>query len=224
MTGEPPTPIGEPCWSTIGVWGRDEPRCAELARAVHCRNCPVYQAAGRRLLDREPPPGYGADWMDGLSDQLTDERKERQPALVFRAGGELLALRLGAIVEVTEWRPIRTIPHGRDPVLLGLTNVGGELHLCVSLEALFGGPRPQLVPPPPRGRLIVIGQGSRDWVVPVEEALSAAQVPIEHLEAAPATVQRSSQAFLRGLFRWRDELVGLLDDELVLGALGRRMA
>lgn len=224
MRGEPPTPIGEPCWRTIGVWGRDEPRCVELARVVHCRNCGVYRDAGRRLLDREPPPGYGVDWMAGLSDQLADERSERQQALVFRAGGELLALPLEAVVGVAEWRPIRTIPHGRDPVLHGLANVGGELHLCVSLEALFGGPKPDLVPPPPRGRLIVVGGGARSWVVPVEEALSATQVVIEHLEPAPATVQRSSHAFLRGLFRWRNELVGLLDDELVLGALARRMA
>jgi len=45
----------------------------------------------------------------------------------------------------------------------------------------------------------------------------------DELDPPPATVQRSSQPFLRGLFRWRDNLVGLLDDELLLGALGRRV-
>lgn len=212
------------CWRTIGVWGREEPRCPELARVVHCRNCEVYLAAGRGLLDREPPPGYGDDWMAGLADQLAEEGRPREAVLVFRAGSELLALPLATVVEVAEWRPIRTIPHRRDGVVLGLANVGGDLRLCVSLEALFGEPRPDLTKAPPRGRLLVLGRGSAQWTVPVEETLSATLMSPDQLEPPPATVQRSSEPFLRGIFRWGDALVGLLDDERLLGALGRRVS
>ena len=50
--------------------------CPELLSCVHCRNCPVYSAAGRSLLEREathvrdwwrnPPSGISAQaWVDG---------------------------------------------------------------------------------------------------------------------------------------------------------------
>ena len=211
------------CWRTIGVWGREEPRCPELARVVHCRNCEVYLAAGRQLLDREPPAGYGDDWMADLAGQAAEEGRQKEAVLVFRVGDELLALPLAAVAEVAERRPVRTIPHRRDGVVLGLANVGGELRLCVSLEALFGDTRPDPAAMPPRGRLLVLARGAAAWAVPVDEALSATLMSPDELEPPPATVQRSSQPFLRGLFRWRDTLVGLLDDELLLGALGRRV-
>jgi len=153
------------CWRTIGVWGREEPRCPELARVVHCRNCEVYLAAGRQLLDREPPAGYGDDWMADLAGQAPRRPAEGSGAGVPR-GDELLALPLAAVAEVAERRPVRTIPHRRDGVVLGLANVGGELRLCVSLEALFGDTRPDPAAMPPRGRLLVLARGAAAWAVP----------------------------------------------------------
>jgi hypothetical protein len=44
------------------------------------------------------------------------------------------------------------------------------------------------------------------------------------VDAAPATVSRSSQAFLEGVFAWRGRRVGLIDEGLVLDALRRRAA
>ena len=48
------------CWNRIGV--RGDASCPELARHVHCHNCPVHAAAALALLDREPPEGSGAAW------------------------------------------------------------------------------------------------------------------------------------------------------------------
>jgi Magnesium chelatase, subunit ChlI len=36
------------CWNQIGVFG--DGTCPELAKVIHCRNCPVYAAGGRSLL------------------------------------------------------------------------------------------------------------------------------------------------------------------------------
>ena len=41
------------CWNRIGI--RGDKSCGQLAEHVHCRNCPVYAAAAKRILDRLPP-------------------------------------------------------------------------------------------------------------------------------------------------------------------------
>lgn len=211
-----------PCWQVIGVWAPTAASCPELERVTHCRNCPVFLEAGRQLLDREPPPGYGQGWVEALDALRTAPGRL---VLVFRvAGDELLALPAHVLHEVTEWRVVRPVPHQRDGVLLGLANLRGDLRLCVSLEALLGLPRPHPGSRPPRGRLLGIGADAIDWVVPVQEALTLHEVSDEALVAPPATVTASPSPYVRGLFTWRGHHVGLLDDELVLATLGRRIA
>jgi len=40
------------CWNRIGI--RGDMSCPRLREHIHCRNCPVYATAARRLLDRHP--------------------------------------------------------------------------------------------------------------------------------------------------------------------------
>jgi chemotaxis-related protein WspD len=210
-----------PCWQTIGVWAQAKPSCPELDRMTHCRNCPVFLEAGRHLLDREPPDGYGEGWLEALEALRSASGR---PVLVFQvAGGELLALPASVLREVLEWRAIRTIPHQREGLLLGLVNIGGDLQLCVSLEALLGLPQPDPVMRPPRGRLLAIGANGVEWAVLVQDALALHEVPDDGLTPPPATITASASPYVRGLFTWRDQNVGLLDEELVLATLRRRI-
>ena len=71
---------GTGCWARIGVAG--DRSCAELGERVHCRNCPAYEAAGRALLDREPPPGYLAEWAQALAADPHAEASGREAVLV----------------------------------------------------------------------------------------------------------------------------------------------
>jgi Magnesium chelatase, subunit ChlI len=48
------------CWNQIGVFG--DGTCPELAKVIHCRNCPVYAAGGRSLL-LIGPPGAGTSML-----------------------------------------------------------------------------------------------------------------------------------------------------------------
>jgi chemotaxis-related protein WspD len=209
------------CWTTIGVWGRDEPRCAELERVVHCRNCEVFARAARSLLDREPPPGHGGE--AAVTAPVHADQRRAEPALVFRLGEEYLALGVEWVTEVVVGRPIRTIPHRPDELLLGIANVSGELRLCVSLEVLLGQAPPAVRGATHSGRLLTIGRGKVEWAVPVDQALAIHQLPLADLETPPATVERSAHAFLRGMFPWRGHRVGLLDGDLVLGAMALRI-
>jgi chemotaxis-related protein WspD len=211
-----------PCWQTIGVWGDVEPRCPELDRVIHCRNCEVFHRGGQRMFDREPPADYGIGWAEAIVQQRRDTRMQR--VIVFRLAVEFFALTLQSLVRVVEWRGVRSVPHRRDETLLGLVNLEGELQLCVSLEALFDLPRFDVPAPSGRARMLVLGEGAPEFVVPVEEPVSLRDIALEELEAVPVTLGQSSSPYVRGLFTWRDQRVGLLDDELVLGALRRRLA
>lgn len=211
-----------PCWQTVGVWAPTRPSCPELERVTHCHNCDVFHQAGRQLLDREPPDGYGKGWVESL--EALREAPGR-PVLVFRvAGNELLALSASVLHEVAEWRPIHTVPHQRDGLVLGLVSLGGELQVCVSLEALLDLPRPDPSVRPPRGRLLAIGTRGTEWAVLVQDALTLHEVSDDDLSAPPSTVSASASPYVRSLFTWRDLHVGLLDDELVLATLRRRIA
>jgi hypothetical protein len=44
------------CWKSIGTFG--DRSCPRLTAEVHCRNCEVYRAGGRNLLDRPQPEAY----------------------------------------------------------------------------------------------------------------------------------------------------------------------
>ena len=72
-TGELPAQVHD-CWSTIGVSGNGT--CRELQTFVHCRNCPVYSAAGIQLLDRPLPADYRRErtghYADASQTQLLD--------------------------------------------------------------------------------------------------------------------------------------------------------
>ena len=58
-------PLVAYCWNRIGV--RGDRSCPELAKHTHCRNCPVFAAAGRRFLDAPSPAGYLDEWTDRLA-------------------------------------------------------------------------------------------------------------------------------------------------------------
>lgn len=131
-----PAALKDDCWNRIGVKG--DRSCPELSKYVHCRNCPVFTAAGQQLFEREPPPGHLAEWTQRLAEPDVVAELGTVSVLVFRVGDEWLAMEIPLLVEIAELRPIHTIPHRSNAVLAGLVNIRGELHLCVSFGGLLG--------------------------------------------------------------------------------------
>ncbi len=46
---------------------RGDGSCPELTEYIRCRNCPVFAAAARALLDRPLPADYAAEWSTRLA-------------------------------------------------------------------------------------------------------------------------------------------------------------
>jgi chemotaxis-related protein WspD len=211
------------CWNRIGVTG--DGTCGELAKFVHCRNCPVYSAAGARLLDRELPPGYREDWTELFSREREQRLKDKDSSVIFRIGAEWLALRTGAFQEVAEPRPIHSVPHRQRNVMLGVTNIRGELLICVCLGRLLGIERSpeDEIRATRHGRLVVTEWQGTLLAFPVDEIHGIHRHRPGELQPAPATVSQGAVNFTRGMLSLENQMVGVLDEDLVFSTLNRSL-
>src|SRR5262245_7198591 len=105
------------CWNEIGVYGKGN--CPELQQFIHCRNCPVYSAAGARLLDRALLPEYVGETTEHFSQPKKRTVAGKISTVVFRVREEWLALPTHAFQEVAERRLIHSLPHRREGVVQG---------------------------------------------------------------------------------------------------------
>jgi chemotaxis-related protein WspD len=219
-----PSPPDHTCWKEIGTFG--DRSCPELAALAHCRNCPVYSAAGRRLLDREHPDGYRQEWTDLLANRKDAEKVETISMIVFRLRGELLALKTVFFQEAAEAAVPHSIPLRTGEVFKGVVNINGELILCVSAAALLGisgeecdGAADRKVYP----RLVVVSRDGQRFAFPVDEVLGVHRFPLDLLQELPATASRSIRALTAGIIPWHDRTVGLLEEEKFFAALSRSL-
>jgi chemotaxis-related protein WspD len=211
-------PVGD-CWNRIGVHG--DRSCPALEEHIHCRNCPVFAGAARGFFDRRAPEGYLAEWSELLGRPAEQGAADDAALLVFRLGGEWLALALSVVAEVTAPRPVHRVPHRTNRVFAGLVSLRGQLQLCVSLHGLLGVTPPDpLVDPPANPRLVVIRQGGETWAFPAEEVSGVHRVPRDRLQKVPSTLANPLGSFGRAVFTGGNgRSVDVLDEPRVFEAL-----
>ena len=211
------------CWNEIGVSGNAT--CPELQQVIHCRNCPVYSKAGVQLLDRPLLPEYRRAWTEHFVQVEKAASPARHSALIFRINAEWLALPTPAFQEVAERRPVHSLPHRRQGVVLGLVNVRGELLICVSLGHLLGLDRSPIreTPRPAYDRLLVAKWDGQRFVFPADEVRGILRFQTPELQEPPATLAKSRLSHTQGILYWQDRAVGLLDADLLLSSLNRSL-
>jgi chemotaxis-related protein WspD len=212
-----------PCWSEIGV--RGNATCPELQQVIHCGNCPVYSKAGVQLLDRPLPPEYRRACTEHFAQERKLSGPARQSALLFRINSEWLALPAPAFQEVAERRPVHSLPHRRQGIVLGLVNVRGELLICVSLAHLLGLASSPLrqTPHSPYHRLLVAKWDAHCFVFPADEVRGLLRFHTGELREPPATLTKSRLSYTQGVLYWQDRAVGLLDANLLFSSLDRSL-
>ena len=214
------------CWNTIGV--RGDSSCKELVQHVHCRNCPVYSSAAAHLLDREPTADYIAHWTEQARQAKQSAEQAAMSVLVFRVRSERLALPTKALTEIASVRPIHSIPHRRDGVVLGLANIRGELLVCLSLHEMLSVQKPSddvaEKQDTAAGRFLVIQRDGMRAVCPVDEVHGIERVLESDLGPVPATVRGAAATYTRALLNWRTHTVGLLDEQVLFHGVSRSVA
>jgi len=213
-------PLDQSCWTRTGIWGNRT--CTELSRVSHCRNCEVYSASGRRLLDRAAPAGY----IESCTALLVEDKVAAQvatvPHLLFRVGQVWLAFLATSLREITEPSVVRSVPHRARDILRGLVNVRGELHPCVSLHAVFGEQSGTVAHR--TARFLVARWAAQDWVFPVDEVDGVKDLSEQQIEPLPATLTNLPVVYTRGLFHHGDKTVAIIAEDLLFGSLLRRIS
>jgi chemotaxis-related protein WspD len=210
------------CWKKIGVHG--DGSCPELKQHIHCRNCPVYSAAGIRLLNRPLPPGHLREWTSHFANPERVEAAGAKTTFIFRVAGEWLSLPPPLFLEILEARPVHSLPHRRKGAVLGLVNVRGELLICVSLHALLGLEALKNGKQPAGGaRLLVIGRRDGRFVFPADEVHGVHRYDPGALKKTPATVAKSTPVHTAGVLEWGDKSVGCLDEEALFSTFNRSL-
>jgi len=216
--------VVDDCWSRIGVTG--DGSCGELEKYYHCRNCPVYAAAGAQLLERSVSSDYRREWALHFARPKAALAPGAISVVLFRIGAEWLALPTSSFVEVAELRTIHSIPHRRKGTLLGLVNVRGELVICLSLAKVLGlkhaaktdGERTVYE------RMLVASWESHRVVFPVDEVHGVHRFDSDQLREPPATLSKSGTSYTKGVLPWQGKLTICLDAELLFPALSQSIA
>src|ERR1044071_5337340 len=88
-------------------------------------------------MNQGKPEDYITQWKARLAREKAERRDGKTPVVLFRIEGNWFGLTTQIFREIVESRVIRRIPHRTNPILLGLVNVRGVLHLCINLAALL---------------------------------------------------------------------------------------
>jgi chemotaxis-related protein WspD len=222
------------CWNRIGI--RGDGSCPRLTGYVHCRNCPVHEDAAATLLDRtlnnidlERGHEDGADrtWDQAITTvPASGDTADGESLLVFRIGDERLALPTPVFDQVTEMRRIHSLPHRRNPAMLGVVNIRGALVICASLVALLqleAGTAPGYASRADYRRLLVVRAHERLAAFPVDAVDGVWRFARATYELVPTTVACTAQPHTRAVLRWRGRTIGLLDAGLLFETLDRSL-
>lgn len=214
------------CWNKIGV--RGDSSCPELKKYIHCRNCPVHSVAAVDLLDTDLPADYLTRWTSHVAKEKALTEINTHSVVVFRIGDEWLALPTILFKEIASIGAIHSVPHRQNGVMLGLTNIRGELLVCVSLQELLGLQQSSKHKHDKHRatteRFMVIQREGSRVVCPVDEVHGIWRFHPREQMSVPATLSKAAATYTQALLPWQQKSVGLLDDQLLFYTVDRSIA
>jgi|694.fasta_scaffold27212_4 chemotaxis-related protein WspD len=172
-----------------------------------------------RLLDRPADDAYLADWTDLLRKEREEKKEKAEISIViFCLFNEWLALPTLIFVEISPIRKILRIPHVKNQSFLGLVNLQGQLKLALALHHILGIEKTDQYA---YSHLLAIRQKNTQWIFPVSGVDGIYKISMDQLQNPPVTVAKSSTNYLKGLFSWKEKVVGLIDEQSLFSSLQR---
>lgn len=207
------------CWNRTGIWG--DKKCPELTRTPHCRNCEVYSQASRQLLDRKPPAGYLQSWTRLLAKPKESIVSGKISVLVFRLGPEWFALATSLFNEAAETKDVHSIPHRTNRTLLGIVNVRGEIHLCISMASLLG--MDEQAEAETGKHMLIATIKDQPVAFKTAEVSGIRHYHPDELQKVPSTLSKEASACSKGLLRWKQQHIAVLDEQILSEKLIRSL-
>ena len=218
------------CWNRIGV--RGDSSCERLTEYVRCLNCPVFEAAAAKLLER-PIPLVDLSLHDAETSPHQQRQQQHDPQgasesfLIFRIGREWLALPTSIFKRIVQTRPVHTLPHRQHRAVLGVVNVQGDLLVCLSLAHLLGFETDTTAADDQARhdlpRLLVVSRAEEHAVFPVDQVDGVHRLAVTTFCPPPATLSLAAAAHTRAVAPWRGMTVGLLDADALFDTLNRSL-
>lgn len=181
---------------------------------------------GSNLLNRPQPEGYNHEWLESLKTKPTEDFPSGRSVVIFRIANEWLALPSFSIKEITHSTYIHKLPHSNSPLLLGISNVHGELLITISMQAFLDLPSPAKSPNNQHGqfsRYIVLEKGKDTIVFPVNEIHGITFIESSSLEPPPLSTSKAGKNYFVGIFPLNNNLIGLLDESLIMEAINQTL-
>jgi chemotaxis-related protein WspD len=130
--------------------------------------------------------------------------------------------------EIVDIRPVHSLPHRRSGVVLGLTNIRGELLVCISLRQILRleeatetkNEKLRTV----NSRMLFIQYEGLRAVCPVDEVFGVHRFRPRELMSVPAILAKATTTYTKGVVSWPQGALGLLDEDLLFYALNRGLA
>ena len=176
------------------------------------------------LLERSLDLAYITEWTEFLAREKTHELGKNETSVaVFRIGNDWLAINTFCVVEIAFIRDIRPIPHLTNKILKGLVNFRGQLLLCISLGQLLQIEEVSVETINFHKRLMAISKDNEQWVFPVDEVFGVHRFREDEKSNVPVTVSKSASNYLKGVVRWENKNLGVLDEELLFYSLRTKL-
>lgn len=214
------------CWNRVGVAG--DQSCEKLVIHIRCRNCEVYASAAQCNLQRPVDAGYKKEWASHFRQVQSAAKQSDASSLVFRIGCEWLALPTRIIVAVAPQATPHALPHrsGSGRSLLGIVNVKGKLHPCISLATLLGVNEQGSLPDQGRhafARLLLMQWEQQVFALPVADLHGIVRYASSTLLSPATTINQGLSPFLAGVITHQDMQIGCLDAALIGQQLARTL-
>lgn len=176
------------------------------------------------LLNRPPPENYGTEQLASLNTQTHEDFPTGRSLLVFRIANEWLALPNYCIKEITPPSFIHKLPHTTTNILLGISNVHGDLLITISMQAFLNIHNASTQSNNTQSvckfaRNIVLEINKNILVFSVDEIYGLTQIELSLLEPPAITITKSIQNYCTGIFSLNNTVVGLLDESRIITTL-----
>lgn len=204
------------CWIRIGVHG--DGSCPELREHVHCRNCTVFAAAGRALLDRPASSEYIRSCSLDVAEPKPRIERQETTVLLFRIAREWLAIDTSACSEVAAYQVPHRVPHRTGGQLLGLVSLRGTLHLVVDMASVLGIERESSGAT--NRQLLLLRNRETTWGVVIDQVDGVAPASLAAVGPAPTTGAAEASC-IRGTLTLDGRVHGYLNEERLFAACDR---
>ena len=194
------------CWAFKGVLG--DASCEKLAKVVHCRNCENFSKVANEVMlsnQQKAAPSFS---------EIQQEPEADCALFVFKCADILFALNPEFVGEITRRAMIHRIPHRKNEIIAGISNINGELVLVVDIYRAMD----LLLPENTGKRMILCNVAKGKFAFVIDDVFGIRRFYSEKISNA----ENEAKKFVSSVVDSEQGKIFVIDAELLASATTRR--